>query len=471
MAARVVAAVDLGASGGRVVAGLVDGGELTLDVVHRFTNAVRDDADHLRWDIRRLFREVQVGLARLAERFPQVESIGVDTWGVDYGLLDASGELIADPIAYRDGCTTAVIDDVHRRIDPQQLYRINGLQFLPFTTLYQLAAEQSGPRWERAAWVVLLPDLIAYWLTGELRTELTNASTTGLLDRRVNRWSSVALDAIGVPESMLAPLEAPGVTRGVLLPTVGASLGLANDVVVTTVGSHDTASAVAGLPATSTPVAYAISGTWSLVGIETGVPVMSADARAANFTNELGIDGRTRFLRNVGGLWLLQECLREWGLDRSGEALERLLDEAASLPAGPTFEVDDPALIPPGDMPSRIEKMLAGRAPASRTPAALTRAIVDSLADAYARTLRTAAGLAGTEIGTVHLVGGGSRNALLCQLTADAIGLDVVAGPVETTALGNVLVQARSIGALPGDLDLIRAGLAASQPVVMFHPR
>jgi rhamnulokinase len=450
MAARVFAAVDLGASGGRVMAGVVEDDGIRLQAIHRFPNGVVERDGHLRWDLTALHGEVVAGLARV----PDAESVGVDTWGVDYGLLDADGRLLAEPVAYRDDRTAKVIEDVHAVVPADELYAVNGLQFLPFTTVYQLAAERRGPLWERAAHALLLPDLLAYWLTGEQGTEATNASTTGLLDVRTHEWAAPLLDRLGIPNGLLPPVEAPGSVRG--RTAAGA--------VVTTVGSHDTASAVVGVPATTDRFAYVASGTWSLVGLELTAPVVTEAARAANFTNELGVDGRTRFLRNVGGLWLMQECLRAW----PGADLDALLAEAARLPAGgPQVDVDDPAFIPPGGMPERIAA--AAHRPAL-TRAETTRCILDSLAAGYARTIRRAEELAATTVDVVHVVGGGSQNALLCQLTADAAGLPVLAGPVEATALGNVAVQARAHGAAPGSLEAIRARLAASTVLRRYEP-
>ena len=279
MTERVFAAVDLGASGGRVVAGIVAGDTLTLDVVHRFPNAVHEHDGHLRWDMSGLYEQVLTGLASLAARYPNVESIGIDTWGVDYGLLDADGTLLGEPIAYRDDRTDRAVDAVHSRIGRAELYRVNGVQFLPFNTVYQLAAEARDDRWARVASVALLPDLLAYWLTGELRTEYTNATTTGILDIHTRTWSAAVLDAIDVPAQLLPPLQEPGTVRGTVRSEVRARTGLSPSTVVTTVGSHDTASAVVAVPATQPRFAYVSSGTWSLVGVELGEPIVTDDAR------------------------------------------------------------------------------------------------------------------------------------------------------------------------------------------------
>ncbi|MBX3314206.1 MAG: rhamnulokinase [Actinobacteria bacterium] len=444
-------AVDLGASGGRVVAATVAAdGSIPLHEVHRFTNGpVRRDG-HLRWDLSRLVDEVRAGLAMV----PDATSIGIDTWAVDYGLIDEQGRLLGEPIAYRDDRTDAVQDEVHALVDPAELFGINGLQHLPFTTLYQLVAETHEAHWSEVARAVLLPDLIAHALTGELRTEVTNASTTGLLDVRTGAWSTDLFQRLGLPPDLFPPLDEPGDLRG----------HTPDGTPVRTVGSHDTASAVVAVPATTDRFAYISSGTWSLVGMELSGPVLSEVARDAGFTNELGVDGRTRFLRNVGGLWLLQESLRHWRRDDLGA----LLAGAAALPpGGPTIDVDDPAFIAPDDMPDRIAAA-AGAGPLDE--AGTVRCVLDSLALGYARTIAAAEAVTGIDVEVVHVVGGGSRNDLLCRLTADATGRPVVAGPAEASALGNVIVQARATGDLPASLDEIRRTLAVASPPRRYDP-
>lgn len=450
-----VGAVDIGASGGRVIAGTVADGAIELRPVHRFANHTAHVDGHLRWDVDSLVSEIIAGVAAL----DTPASIGIDTWGCDYGLLRADGTLVDAPISYRDDRTAAAVDAVHDVISPADLYAVTGLQFLPFNTIYQLVADRLAERIGGDADVraVLIADLIAQRLTGELATEVTNASTTGLLDATSKQWSAEVLRRCGLADDLFPPLQQPGDRRGVT----------SDGVPVITVGSHDTASAVVGLPATGERFAYVVCGTWSLVGVELDAPVLSADAQAANFTNEAGVDGRTRFLRNVGGLWLLQECQREWRRETVAD-LEALLAAAAELrPGGPQIDVDDRAFIPPGQMPARI------RAAAERPDlddVAVVRCILDSLAAAYARTIDQAAALTGRRVDVVHLVGGGARNTLLCQLTADATGLPVVAGPVEATALGNVVVQARTLGLLPASLDAIRERLAASLALTRYSP-
>ncbi len=468
MLPHVVAAVDIGASGGRVMAGIVDAGRVTLEPVHRFPNGATEVDGHLRWNVTELFEQVLHGLALLAERHPDVASIGIDTWAVDYGLLDADQRLLAEPVSHRDPRTTEAVERVHTAVDRAALFAINGLQFLPFNTIYQLAAEQNGPLWSSAAHVVLLPDLIAYWLTGELGTEHTNATTTGLVDITTGQWSSSLLRDLGIAPAMLPPIDRPGHVRGQLLPAIASRLGMHASTVVTTVGSHDTASAFVGVPAVGRDVADVVSGTWSLVGLELDQPIVVPAAFDAGFTNEGGVDGRTRFLRNVGGLWLLQESMRTWAEAGAAPDLHELLAAAAAIaPGGPTFDVDDERFIAPGDMPARIAAAVNED---HLTPTAIVRCIIDSLALGYARTIAAATEISGQRVSTIHIVGGGSQNELLCQLTADATGLPVVAGPVEATAFGNVLVQARAIGAIAGTLEALRAVVAASTELRRYEP-
>jgi rhamnulokinase len=349
------------------------------------------------------------------------------------------------------------------RLGPRTLYERTGVQYLPFNTLYQCAAT-STVELSRARTLLLIPDLLSYWLTGQVGAELTNASTTQLLDARTHTWAT----DLGAPTHLLPPLRRPGDPAGALRSEVLAELGLDGPVPVTAVGSHDTASAVLGVPARNERFGYISCGTWSLVGVELDEPVLSEDSRRANFTNEVGVDGTVRYLRNVMGLWLLQECLRTW----PGSNLDDLLQAAANAPALATvIDPDDPAFLPPGDMPARIAAACrrSGQ-PVPAGPAATVRTILDSLALAYRVAVNDAQRLSGRSVDVIHLVGGGSHNALLCQLTADACGLPVEAGPVEATALGNALVQARAFGAVGGDRWDLRRLVRATQPTRRYEP-
>lgn len=463
------AAIDLGATSGRVIRAQVDADGAHLQEVHRFANGPYDDGAALRWDIRSLWQEILTGLALAGQAGP-LAGIGIDSWAVDYGLLDGDGKLLADPVAYRDERTRAVIDTVHERVSPQRLYAISGMQFMPFNTIYQLAAE-SGPAWQRSERVLLLPDLLAYWLTGTQAAEVTNASTTALLDQRSRTWSPELLAAMGLDGQMFAPVLEPGSRIGALTPQVRERTGLPA-VPVYAVGSHDTASAVLAVPADRSDFAYISSGTWSLVGIELEQPVLTEASRQANFTNELGVDRSVRYLRNVMGLWVHSECRRIWAEAGDEQPLADLLAAAAGLPPRRTLvDVDHADFMPPGDMPTRIaEHARAGGYPVPDTPAEFTRCIIDSLALAYRRALADATRLSGHSVSVVHVVGGGSLNELLCQVTADATGLPVLAGPAEGTALGNALVQARAAGAVSGGRAELRAVAARSAAPRRYVP-
>ncbi|PZF82098.1 rhamnulokinase [Jiangella anatolica] len=447
---------------------------LDLTEVHRFPNVPVRLPGGLHWDVLRLYGDVLAGLGHAARSCVGGEvlsSVGIDSWAVDYGLLDGSGALLGNPYHYRDGRTAGAAASVHAKVGERELYDVTGLQFLPFNTIYQLAAEPAD-RLGRATHALLVPDLLTYWLTGTLGTEVTNASTTGLLDVRSGDWAKALFDALGLPRDLFPALRRPGDVVGPLLPAVLEETGLAPSAVVTAVGSHDTASAVVGVPAADERFAYISCGTWSLVGVELDAPVLTPAGRAANFTNEGGVDGTVRYLRNVMGLWLLSESIATWERTGPPADLPALLAAAADVPAGgPVFDPDDPVFLPPGDMPARIAGVL--RADGARVPgtrAELVRCILDSLAAAYARTVRAASELSGRPVDVVHLVGGGARNELLCRLTADACGLPVLAGPVEATALGNVLVQARAHGAVDGDRWALRELLRSTQAVKRYEP-
>ena len=454
--------------------GHVGHNELRLRPVARFPNQPVRTIDGLHWDILDLYRNVLAGLHSAVREEPGLRSAAVDSWAVDYALLSGQ-RMLGNPFHYRDERTAAGVEATHARISPAELYAGNGLQFLPFNTLYQLAAERLAGGLDAAETMLLIPDLLTFWLTGRKVTERTNASTTGLLDLGTGAWNDGLLARLGLPRSLLPALVDPGSTIGPLRPDVAADLGAGDrDVRVVAVGSHDTASAVVAVPMTSADSsAYISCGTWSLVGLELDAPVLTAASEAANFTNEGGVDGRTRYLRNVMGLWLLAESMRTWARAGARPSLPELLAAAAAWPGpGTVFAVADARFLPPGDMPARIAEHCLDRGlRPPRTPAEIVRAIVESLATAYARTLDTAATLSGASIAAVHIVGGGAQNQLLCQLTADRTGLPVLAGPVEATAIGNVLIQARSLHLVTGSLESLRALVRSTHPVVRYEPR
>ncbi|WP_245993518.1 rhamnulokinase [Xylanimonas allomyrinae] len=445
-----------------------------MEELHRFPNGLCDVSGHLVWDYTRLTDGVVEGLRAAAESGP-VDGIGIDTWAVDYGLLDEDGNLLGSPVCYRDERTTSAVERFP--LSSERLYSVTGIQHQRFNTVYQLAADKAGlapvsDRLERAARLLLIPDLLAYDLTGVAVTEATNASTTGMFDATTRTWSPEVLAAAGVEESLFGRLVEPGTVIGPVTDRVAAHTGLAVGTPVIAVGSHDTASAVAATPGLTRGGAFISSGTWSLVGIELSAPVLTQAGRAANFTNELGVDDTVRYLRNVMGLWLLTECLRSWAAAGNHLDLQELLDDAARQPVGvAVIAADDEAFLAPGDMPARIAAAVqATGGVVPQTPSQFARCIIDSLAHAYARTIEQASRLTATPIDSVHIVGGGSRNALLCQATADATGLLVHAGPGEATVLGNAIVQARTLGALSGSLDDLRAIVAASFPPTAYTP-
>jgi rhamnulokinase len=390
---------------------------------------------------------------------------------VDYGLLDADGALLGNPHHYRDPRNDDAAGPVHAVVPPRELYTVTGLQHLPFNTVFQLAAERRGARLAAARTLLLIPDLLVHWLTGSVGAESTNASTTGLFDARTGTWSTALLTRLGLDPALLPPLREPGDPAGTLLPHVAEYTGLPAGTPVTTVASHDTASAVAAVPASRPGFAYISCGTWSLAGLELDKPVLTEESRAANFTNERGIDGTVRYLRNIMGMWLVEECLRTWRAAGADADLPSLLRDAAGCaPFAALVDPDAPEFLAPGDMPARIAAFCrrTGQRPPA-TPAATIRCVLESLALAHRRTLRAAAELAGREVTHIHIVGGGSRNELLCRLTADATGLPVIAGPTEATALGNILVQARAHG-LAGDLAAMRRLVAATQRLRRYEP-
>ena len=474
MISGVVAAVDLGATSGRVVLGRVGPGRLEIEDVHRFPNEPVRTRDGLHWNIFELYRNILEGLRKAVAQEPDLISIGIDSWAVDYALL-RGGRVVSTPFHYRDERTARGVEAVGQAIAAPELYSANGLQFLPFNTLYQLAVDRDEGLLDASTSLLLVPDLIAYWLTGVRQAELTNASTTGLLDVASRTWHESLGSRLGLPPGLLPPLTVPGARIGTLTSDVAADLGRTRPLDVVAVGSHDTASAVVAVPMTSRNAAYICSGTWSLIGVETDGPILSEESRQANFTNEVGVDGRIRYLRNVMGMWLVNECVGGWRkaghvptLTEGSEVdLARLIEAAGQVREHVLFDVGHPSLLPAGDMPSRILALAPGLRGADH--AVVIRSILESLALAYAETLDELQRLTGVSIDTVHIVGGASQNALLCRLIAHRSGRDVVAGPVEATAIGNIIVQARAAGLVTGTLEDLRA-LVARTTKPLVHP-
>jgi len=454
------AAIDLGATSGRVVAGrLAEDGRVALEEVHRFPNRPVRLPDGLRWNLLHLFTEALEGLRRAGP----LAGLGVDTWGVDYALLDTDGRVLGLPFHYRDARTNGMVERAHSRVSPAALYATTGIQTLPINTVFQLLADEDSAALAGAERLALVPDLLAYWLSGERTNERTNASTTGLLDARGGEWAHGLIRRLGLPGRIFGSLVDPGTAVGSLLSD--HELGEAT---VYAVASHDTASAFAAAPVQDGHAAILSSGTWSLLGLELPGPVLSDAARDANLTNERGMDGTTRLLKNVMGMWLLEECRRAWG---DGTSYDELLGLAeAAQGDGALFDPDDPAFLAPGDMPGRIAAACAASgqdAPSDR--GTLVRGILVSLACKYRWVLERLEAVSGCDVRRIHVIGGGAQNGLLCRLTAELTGRDVLAGPAEATALGNVLVQLRAAGAL-GSLAEMRTVAAASASPVGYPP-
>ncbi len=464
-----VAAIDLGATSGRVMRAVIGPDQLELVEVARFPNGPVKRAGGLHWDIEALRGHIMAGLRQAFVDDPLITSIGIDSWAVDYALM-AGDRMLGAPFHYRDDRTARGVAAVHAVVPPGELYAASGLQHISFNTVFQLTAD--GDALAEADRFLLIPDLVAFWLTGGFVAESTNASTTALLDPRTREWNDDLIARVGLPRRIFPELVHPGDDLGPLTPTMAAELGAPAGVRVTAVGSHDTASAVVGVPMVRPDAAYISCGTWGLVGLELEHPVITGASREANFTNEGGVDGRVRFLHNVMGLWLLSETIRSWEAESGPVDLGRLLVDAAAVTEEvPIFDASDERFMAPGDMPGRIVTALAEQGDAvPTTRPAMARCILESLAAAFAGAVRDAGRLADREVGVIHLVGGGALNSLLCQLVADRSGMLVLAGPVEATAIGNVLVQARAQG-LGGTLDELRALVSLAYPPQRFEPR
>ncbi|WP_322480565.1 rhamnulokinase family protein [Thermogemmatispora sp.] len=474
MSERYLAVVDLGAESGRVHLARYDGRRLTLEEVHRFANGPVALPQHLYWNVLALWQEVVSGLRKARRLAGKLDSIGVDTWGVDYALLDERGLLLGMPVHYRDRRTEGLMEEAFTRLSREEIYARTGIQFMPINTLYQLLAHQrEQPRLlEHATHLLLMPDLFHYWLSGERLCEYTNATTTQCWSVPQGDWARDLLVRLGLPVHFLPPVVAPGTPLGKLQGELAEELGRA--VTIVAPATHDTAAAVAGIPMPATPHdrAYISSGTWSLVGLELSHPQI-AQGSASNFTNEGGVFGTVRFLRNVMGLWLLQECRRSWQEQGQSFTYEQLFALAAGAPARTAlFDPDHPGFLPPGDMPTRIRQQLGAYSqpvPAVEDIPALVRAILDSLILRYRQILELAVSITRGALQAIHIVGGGAQNRWLNQGLADATGLMVIAGPIEATAQGNALLQLVGLGELHS-LEEVRALAANSTATETFLP-
>jgi rhamnulokinase len=462
-----LAAVDLGAQSGRVATGSFDGQSLRVDEVHRFANEpVRVDGT-LYWDAPALYAEVVHGL-RAAAGVSDIASVAVDSWAIDFGLIDSAGRLLENPVHYRDARRAAAVHDVLERIPPRELYDRTGIQLLPINTIFQLAAMavDADPALAAAQHLLLIPDLFHYWLCGSTSTELTNASTTQCLRVDEATWAFDLLGRLDIPMPILPPLVPPATPLGMLSSAAADATGLSRTQVIAT-ATHDTAAAVAAVPMSDDRCAYLSVGTWSLVGVESRDPVLGDAAFASNVTNERGVEGTFRVLRNVTGLWLVHECRRAWasaGRDRSFDELVALAGDAPALRS--FIDPDDPSFAEPGDMAPRVAEFCTRTGQAvPEDDGAVVRCILESLALKQAETVDVLGSVTGRALDVLHVVGGGASNRLLCAWTAEAAGRPVHAGPVEATLVGNLLVQAMAlgeVGSVAEGREIVRRSFAPS---------
>ncbi|MCC6446765.1 MAG: rhamnulokinase [Armatimonadetes bacterium] len=467
-------AFDLGAESGRGVLGFFDGRTLRLEDVHRFPNGPVRILGSMHWDALRLFGEMKEALRLAVHRYgAEIEGIGVDTWGVDFGLIGRGDVLLGNPYHYRDKRTDGMMEEAFRRMPREEIFEHTGIQFMKLNTVYQLLAMvvQKSPLLEIAETLLMMPDLFHFWFTGCKVSEFTEATTSQFYDPRAGGWSKPLCEQLGLPYSILPEITKPGTVIGELLPSVAQETG-AGAVPVIAPASHDTGSAVAAVPAQTGDYAYISSGTWSLMGIEAREPIINSRSLALNFTNEGGVCGTFRFLKNIMGLWLVQECRRTWA--RAGEDLSYsdLADQAASAkPFGFLIEPDHSAFLSPGDMPAEIRRFCRQTGqPEPESKGEIIRCSLESLALKYRWTVESLEQILGKRLSVIHLVGGGTQNRLLSQFTADATGRPAVAGPIEATAIGNILMQALARGYV-SSLSQAREVVRNSFEVITYEPR
>ena len=472
MAEKQYIAVDLGAESGRVMLGSLGDSGIQLKEIHRFANGAVRAGKTLYWDILRLWSEIQAGIARTMDEIPAIQGIGIDTWGVDFGLVDKHGDLLGNPVHYRDSRTEGMVDEFYRRINPEKVFAITGSQTMPINTLFQLVSLgiKNPGLLAQADRLLFIPDLLGYWMTGEMRTEYTIASTSQMLDARLRQFSPEILAAAGLRESLFAPMVQPG-QKIAAVNSLSAAFAKVTGVPLLAVGSHDTASAVAAVPAQGDNWLFLSSGTWSLLGVEVQRPVLSPRARELNLTNEGGLDGTIRLLKNIAGLWPLQECRRAWA--RAGKDFEyRTLVQLAreEPPNTALLDLNDPLMQSAGEMPQKIADHCRRRGQkAPETPGQFTRVILESLAASYAQVRHMLEEVTGRKFTHLHIVGGGSQNELLNQLAANATGMEVHAGPVEATAMGNIMAQALATGGI-SSLAAGRELVAKTAHVRIYRP-
>lgn len=468
---KVYLAADFGGGSGRVIAGWLEDGKLTMEEIHRFGNRQVHLGDHVYWDFPALFEDMKAGLKKAASKGYEVESIGVDTWGVDFGLIDRDGQLLGNPVCYRDARTAGMTEKLFETLNPTEHYATTGIQVMEINTLAQLLSIKGTAQLEAAEHLLFMPDLFSYFLTGKATNEYCIASTSELLDAKRREWSWETIEALGLPKRIFGNIVMPGTVRGELRKDIAEETGL-KDVKVIAVGSHDTASAVAAVPAIEGdgPVAFLSSGTWSLLGIELPEPILTEEARQAEFTNEGGVGGRIRFLQNITGLWILQRLMAEWKERGEEQTFGELLPAAAQASISSIIPVADAAFTNPPSMEKAISDYCRqSNQPVPQTKGEFVRCLFQSLAKKYKDAIEGVNGLLPESLKRLHIIGGGSQNGLLNQFTADALGIPVWAGPVEATAMGNILVQAMAAGEV-ADLAELREVVRRSVTPKVFEP-
>jgi len=462
-------AFDFGAESGRAVLGHVHSGVITTEEVHRFANEPVEYGGSLHWDVARLWLEVRKAFSRLEE--VELAGVGVDTWGIDYALLGERGELLQKPYHYRDARTTGVMEQVFQQVSNDEIYHTTGIQFMPINTLYQLyAAKRDTPELLSAArFMLTIPDLFHYWMTGNAVCEFTNATTTQMVNPVSRTWATSLLDQLGLPSRLPAPIVEPGTLVGKLIAGVASGSSLCGAPVIAP-ASHDTGSAVAAIAARD-GTAFLSSGTWSFLGTDIDAPIINPEALRMNFTNEGGVAGTTRLLKNVMGLWMLQCCRQSWAAHGQSYEYRELMELAAREPAfGHLVDPDDDSFLRPADMPSAIDRFCANtQQPAPRNPGAYVRTVLESLAFKYRMVIGHLEQLTGRRIEQIRIIGGGSKNRLLNQFTADATGRRVLAGPAEATSLGNIAIQILATGGATSIAE-VRAMVDRSFPTEVFEP-
>lgn len=463
-------AADFGGGSGRIIAGHLHQGRLSLEEIHRFPNRQIRLGRHLYWDFLALFEEMKQGLRKAVQRGYQIKSIGIDTWGVDFGLIDQEGNLIGNPVCYRDERTHGIPDKVFETVDPKAYYATTGTQAMAINTIFQLYSltENRNAQLAIGKQLLFMPDLLSYFLTGVANNEYTIASTSGLLDARKREWAWGLIDQLGLPKHLFGELVLPGTMRGRLTASIAQELGT-NPIPVIAVGSHDTGSAIAALPSTQSGTAFLSSGTWSLLGVETDCPILTEKARKASFTNEGGVGGTIRFLQNINGLWILQQLMKEWKERGEEQTYDTLLQRAEEIKTEAYIDVDDSLFIHPVSMEEAIRQgcLTKGIKP-PQSKAELTRCVLQSLALKYKQAVDQMNGCLSKPVTQLNIIGGGSQNGLLNQLTADFLQVPVHAGPVEATAIGNILTQALAQGELSNLMELRQVVIQSVTPQIYY---